>query len=197
MRKLLLSLVLVLAGFQAHAQDQDEAEFDPFDPNAEQMLQEFDKHIQEETGSAPFLPDLNIFKASTCYRLSCSVYAVVDKRSQTMYLYLNGQQIGQWAVSTGVPGRGTPDFDTHPDGRIYDKYSSKKYPGGNYNGLGNMPYAVFIRGGFAIHGTPKGNWSKLGKQASHGCIRVHPENALVFNRLVRQYGQYNTWITVQ
>jgi hypothetical protein len=53
------------------------------------------------------------------------------------------------------------------------------------------------RGGFAIHGTGRGNWRKLGNKASHGCIRVHPDNALIFNRLVRENGIKNVWITVQ
>jgi len=114
-----------------------------------------------------------------------------------MYVYINGSLQASWSVSTGMPGYGTPDFDKHPDGRIYDRYTSTKYPGGDWNGLGNMPYAVFIRGGFALHGTPRSNWSKLGRPASHGCIRMHPDNAYWFNRLVRQHGVSNVWITVQ
>ena len=102
-----------------------------------------------------------------------------------------------WPVSTGINGRNTPNFETHPNGRIYDRYTSKKFPGGDFNGLGNMPYAVFISGGFAIHGTGKGNWPKLGSRASHGCIRLHPDNALIFNRLVRKNGISEVWITVQ
>ena len=33
-----------------------------------------------------------------------------------------------------------------------------------------MPYSVFFKGGYAIHGT--GYVSQLGRPASHGCIRV-------------------------
>ena len=41
-----------------------------------------------------------------------------------------------------------------------------------------MPFAVFIKDGFAVLGTADVNWTKLGKKASHGCIRLHPESAL-------------------
>jgi hypothetical protein len=175
-------------------------ELNPFDPNVEEILNEFDKIYEEETGLSSHLeenPFDEIFGTASCYRSSCAVWAQVVKSSQSMYLYVGGTLRGSWAVSTGVPGYGTPNFDKHPDGRIYDRYTSTKFPGGDYQGLGNMPYAVFISGGFALHGTPQGNWPKLGTRASHGCIRMHPDNAYMFNRLVRSYGVRNVWITVQ
>ena len=102
-----------------------------------------------------------------------------------------------WPTSTGRRFHKTPHFDQHPNGRIYDSYSSNEFPGGDYNGLGNMPYAVFISGGYAIHGTIQSNWHKLGKRASKGCLRLHPENGFIFNRLVRTVGISSTWITVE
>lgn len=175
-------------------------EFDPFAPNAEEILQEYDKYYEQETGKSSHLEDLApqslLENTVGCYRISCAVWAHVNRGSQTMRLYKNGSLVGKFPTSTGVAGRGTPAFDKHPDGRIYDRYTSTKFPGGNYNGLGNMPYAVFIRGGFAIHGTPKGNWKLLGQRASHGCIRIHPDYARKFNRMVRAAGISNTWITV-
>lgn len=175
-------------------------EINPFDPNIEQVLEQFDKIYEEETGQSAHLPESfidDVIGIFGCVRNGCAVWAQVVKSSQRMYLYVNGSLRGSWLVSTGMSGYGTPNFDKHPNGRIYDRYSSSKYPGGDYNGLGNMPYAVFISGGFALHGTPQGNWSKLGRPASHGCIRMHPDNGYLFNRLVRQYGKSNVWITVQ
>lgn len=175
-------------------------ELDPYDPNIEQILERMDREYYEQTGELPFSAALDLFaqKQSTrCYRATCKVWAQVVKAEQKMYLYVNGSLVNAWPVSTGVRGHGTPNFDRHPNGRIYDRYTSTKYPGGDYLNLGNMPYAIFIEGGFAIHGTGKGNWKKLGKEASHGCVRVHPDNAFKFNRLVREAGIYNTWITIQ
>lgn len=180
----------------------DPDEFDPYDPRAEEKLEEFDKIYEQETGkpahiqsNQDFIDELISF--ATCRRADCPVWVQIVRSSQKMYLYLNGRVEGSWAVSTGVSGHGTPSMDTHPNGRIYDKYTSRAYPGGDYNGLGNMPYAVFIRGPFAMHGTPRGNWPKLGRPASKGCIRMHPDNAYKVNRLVRSYGIKKVWVTVQ
>lgn len=174
-------------------------ELNPFDPNIEQILEAYDKEHEEETGvsaRAHSIEALLDFRTA-CKRNECAVWAMVDKSEQRLYLYVNGVFQSVWPVSTGVAGHGTPNFDTHPDGRIYDSYTSKKYPGGDFNGLGNMPYAVFISGGFAIHGTSQGNWAKLGTRASHGCVRIHPDNAFQFNRLVRSVGVGNVWVTIQ
>ncbi len=206
MTKIAMMLVLALSvsWSQARAEATWMDEFDPADPRAEQLLKEFDKIQEEETGMPSWIG--NPFESITaafmslatgCQRESCMIFARVSKRNQKLYLSVNGVVQDVWAVSTGAIGHRTPDFDTHPSGRIYDRYSSTKYPGGDWKGLGNMPYAVFIRGGFAIHGTPEVNWPKLGERASHGCIRVHPDNAKIFNRLVRANGIAETWITVE
>ena len=173
------------------------AELDPFAPDVEQKLQEFDRAYEMETGESPFMIENLANGGGSCRRETCAVWARVSKNDQMLYLYLNGEMTASWKVSSGIPGRDTPNFDKHPDGRIYTRYNSAKYPGGDYNGLGNMPYAVFIKGGFALHGTPQGSWSKLGRKASHGCIRQHPDNALYFNQLVRENGIGNVWITVE
>ena len=171
-------------------------ELDPFDANIEQKLEAMDKAYEEQTGTSSFIENF-IYIGSGCTRIDCSVWAQVSKSKQKLYLYVDGVLEATWSVSTGTKGHTTPNFDKHPNGRIYDSYTSTKYPGGDYKGLGNMPYAVFISGGFAIHGTDTGNWKRLGTPASHGCIRIHPENALYFNRLVRSRGINDVWITVQ
>lgn len=184
-----------------HSSEQNALDdLNPFDPNIEAILEEFDKAYEAETGMPshlPIHPEFDPLLSTKCYRATCRVFALVDKSAQRLYLYLNGNPIAEWKVSTGVRGYRTPDFDRHPNGRIYDRYTSRRYPGGNYKNLGNMPYAVFIQGGFAIHGTGEGNWRKLGSPASHGCIRLHPDNAYRFNRLVRESGIHNVWITVR
>lgn len=171
-------------------------ELDPFAPDVEETLERFDRVYEEETGMSPWLRDDSFRKANDCSRRSCKVWIVISKASQSAQLYLDGMYRAGWAVSSGLPGFETPDFDRHPNGRIYDRYTSTKYPEGDYAGLGNMPYAVFIQGGFALHGTPQGNWSRLGRKASHGCVRMHPDNARYFNRLVRSVGIRNVWITI-
>ncbi|MBC7742244.1 MAG: L,D-transpeptidase [Bdellovibrionaceae bacterium] len=174
-------------------------ELNPFDENIQQKLEFLDQLYTEQTGLSPFLPTMTNFleTAGDCYRLQCSVYARVVKAEQKLYLYINGRLDYTWNVSSGGAGHTTPDIDTHPNGRIYDKYTSTKFPEGDWNGLGNMPYVVFLRGGFAIHGTTYGNIPKLGTPASHGCVRLHPENGKIFNRLVRQHGVKDVWVTIE
>jgi lipoprotein-anchoring transpeptidase ErfK/SrfK len=181
---------------QSNEEDGALDELDPFAPNIDQQLKAIDAAYEQSTGQSASIAQPNYFSTG-CQREQCTIYARVEKSEQKLYLYINGVLQNTFDTSTGIPGRDTPDMDSHPDGRIYDRYTSTKFPGGDYNGLGNMPYAVFIKGGFAIHGTGKGNWKKLGHVASHGCIRIHPDNAYYFNRLVRQYGVANTWVTVE
>lgn len=177
------------------------AEFDPTAPNAMETLELFDQAVEAQGGSnwigekpLPGMEDL-IHEIGGCRGQRCPVYAYIDQRTQRMMLRTPQASYGPWATSTGVGGR-TPSWAGKPNGRIYEAYSSKDYPGGDYEGLGNMPYAVFLFGPFAIHGTPPGNWRRLGSPASHGCIRIHPNNALTFNRIVRQYGRHNVWVVV-
>ncbi len=195
-------------------------ELDPNDPNIESILEQMDQDYEQATGMSPHLEEeeetelesfgFDIFgvtkrktikkqkaqKVETCVRRECPVWVQVVRSRQMLYLYENGEVTAQWPVSTGK-GNSTPNLDKHPNGRIYDKYTSSRFPSQGYRGLGNMPYAVFIRDGFAIHGTAESNWKHLGTKASHGCIRLHPDNAYRFNRLVRQHGIDWVWITVQ
>jgi lipoprotein-anchoring transpeptidase ErfK/SrfK len=158
-----------------------------------------------------------------CMRETCPIYLYVDKSEQRADLYVEGKHVrdgaidkdgivfpnlktdgaGRWKVTTGMAGHETPNFDRHfeSDARVFQRYSSSKYPGGDWQGFGNMPFAMFIRGGFAVHGTTGadtwGNISKLGtKPLSHGCVRIHSVNAQQLNKLVKKYGVKNTWIRI-
>lgn len=166
----------------------DPSDFDPSDPF-------YERYYDEYTGEPIDLGDEEVPSTAPCYRSGCPVWARVSIASQRLYLYVNGRHEATWLISSGLHIR-TKTGDFNPV-RVYDRWDSTRYPEGDYNGLGNMPYAMFYYRGFAIHGTPKGNWPKLGKPASHGCIRLHPDNAFRLNRLVRAYGLRQSWFTVQ
>ncbi|MEO7982442.1 MAG: L,D-transpeptidase [Bacteroidota bacterium] len=134
---------------------------------------------------------------SSCREKECFLYTLVIKSKQLLYLYLDGELRDSFPVSTGKKGFTTPDLNGKPSGPIFAKYTSRKFPGGNYKGLGNMPYAVFVRGGYAIHGTTPGNFTRLGTVASHGCIRLHPDNARLYYELSKLFGLNNSWVTVR
>lgn len=215
MKKLLVVTVAGLLSLSSFAQDMsyemDNAEMmsvessaldelNPFDENIEAQLLEMDKAYELETGLSAHLDTSELKNKAGCSRMSCKVFLDVSVATQVGNIYVDGVLKYSVKVSTGTVGHATPTsgyLDNHPDGRVYDKYTSGKYPGGDYNGLGNMPYAVFIKGGFAVHGTGRSNWPKLGTRASHGCVRMHPDNARIFNRLVRSVGVAQTWIRVR
>lgn len=149
----------------------------------------FDSKSQEEKSTQD--------SSRWCYKSDCYLWAVIDLNLQRLFLYVNGALTYTWKVSTGRFGYETPQMDTRPDGRMYEQHTSPKYPEGDYNGLGNMPYAVFVDGEYAIHGTTKGSWWRLGTPASHGCIRLHPDNAEIFYVMVKRLGINNVWVTIE
>lgn len=133
-----------------------------------------------------------------CQGRDCILYIEIDKSKQLLYLDILGDRKDTFKVSTGKGKKyETPEMALNPQGPVFTKYTSKKFPGGNYEGLGNMPYAVFIKSGYAIHGTTRGNFGFLGSPASHGCIRLHPDNAKILNALVKTIGLRQTWVAVR
>ncbi len=119
---------------------------------------------------------------------SAGVSVRVDRGSQSMRVYVNGVMRHHWAVSTGRRGYRTPSGSYSPKWLARMHYS-KKY----YNSP--MPHSIFFRGGYAIHGTSE--TGRLGRPASHGCIRLAPRNAARLFSLVRSYGQKNTRIHIR
>lgn len=108
-----------------------------------------------------------------------TVEARVDLQAQRMVVKVNGEVAHVWKVSTARRGFVTPRGVYGPQ-RMHVSYFSKKY----YNSP--MPYAIFFRGGYAVHGT---NAVKaLGAPASHGCIRLATGNARALFQLVKQFG---------
>jgi lipoprotein-anchoring transpeptidase ErfK/SrfK len=57
-----------------------------------------------------------------------------------------------------------------------------------------MPHSIFFNGGYAIHGTEY--VKRLGTPASHGCIRLHPDNAETLFELVQENGMSSIRIEV-
>ena len=117
-----------------------------------------------------------------------SVIAKVDISSQRMHVYVNGRLQHSWAVSTARRGYRTPIGTYHPK-RLERRWYSRKYH------MSPMPHSIFFLGGYAIHGTNQVR--RLGRRASHGCIRLAPGNARRLFRLVRTHGMRNTRISIR
>ena len=133
--------------------------------------------------SAMLLTVLALFPAQA----TAKILAHVDISQQRLHLYVNGAKRGAWPVSTARRGYRTPTGTYRPY-LLHRKHYSTIYRGSP------MPYSVFFRGGYAIHGTNE--VSRLGRPVSHGCIRLHPANAAVLFNLIRQHGYKNTRIRI-
>ena len=118
---------------------------------------------------------------------TASLVARVDVSSQTMTISQYGRVIYSWPVSTARQGYITPRGNYRPT-RLHRMWYSRKYE------MSPMPWSVFFRGGYAIHGTNAVR--RLGTPASHGCIRLHTSNAATFYALVKHVGPGNTRIVV-
>ncbi len=115
------------------------------------------------------------------------VEAHIDLTRQRMTVYVDGRYYDTWKVSTGRAGYYTPRGTYRPYLLKRMHYSSK------YDNA-PMPYSIFFKGGYAIHGTDA--ISRLGRPASHGCVRLHPRNAAELFSLIKRYGKRNTVIRI-
>ncbi len=119
---------------------------------------------------------------------AAKIVAKVDLSSQRMNVYKNGRKLYSWRVSTGRGRYRTPTGSYRPTVLRRMHYSSK------YNNA-PMPHSIFFRGGYAVHGT--NHVRRLGRPASHGCVRLHPRNAAKLFNLVRRNGQRNARIVIK
>ena len=115
------------------------------------------------------------------------VEIVIDISSQSMNVEVNGWRYSRWKVSTAGEGYHTPRGSWRPF-LLKAMHYSKKYDNSP------MPHSIFFLGGYAIHATY--STRLLGRPASHGCIRLHPQNAAKLYALVQKYGLKSTRITI-
>ena len=118
---------------------------------------------------------------------AADVSIVVDISDQHMRVSVDGEPTYSFDVSTGRKGYATPKGHYGVQ-RMYKKYNSKKYD------WAPMPHAIFFYHGFAIHGTT--HVSRLGRRASHGCVRLHPQHAAILFDLVQSRSKSSTRIVV-
>jgi hypothetical protein len=120
-----------------------------------------------------------------------AIYATVSiSRQQMDILVTPGKgepEILSWKVSTGRKGHETPTGSYKPTWLDID-HRSKAYDDTP------MPFAVFFHEGYAVHATEA--VTRLGRPASHGCVRLSPKNAHAFYDLVASYGRSNTQIVI-
>ncbi|MEZ5811173.1 MAG: L,D-transpeptidase [Rhizobiaceae bacterium] len=119
--------------------------------------------------------------------MAASLVAKIDVSEQTMTVTKYGRVVHRWKVSTARRGYVTPRGTYRPT-RMHTMWYSRKYH------MSPMPHSIFFRGGYAIHGTNA--IRNLGRPASHGCVRLHPENARKLFSMVKRVGPGNVRIVV-
>ena len=118
-----------------------------------------------------------------------SVVINIDKSSQEMTVFVDGVELYSWPVSTGL-GRGyaTP-AGSYTASSMNEIWYSKQWDNAP------MPHSIFFtKQGHAIHGTKE--VKHLGKPASHGCVRLSPENAATLYALVEANGLPQTQVVL-
>ncbi len=112
----------------------------------------------------------------------------VSLATQTMNVYEGDTLLHQWPVSTARRGYRTPPGSYTP------YWLDKNHRSRAYRNA-PMPFSIFFRGGYAIHGTTE--VKALGRPASHGCVRLLTENARTLYTLVERYGKQNTRVVIE
>jgi hypothetical protein len=129
-----------------------------------------------------------VFAFSVSPAFAENILVIVDLQMQTMHVRVDGVTKYRWDVSSGRSGYATPPGRYQPT-RMHKKYFSRKYDNAP------MPFSIFFHEGYAIHGTT--DLRNLGRVASHGCVRLDPENAATLFDLVKEVGPENTVIRVE
>jgi hypothetical protein len=117
-----------------------------------------------------------------------SVLVTVNKSTQRMTVEVDGDLRWTWPVSTGQLAYDTPSgrFTAF---RMEADHFSKEWDDAP------MPHSIFFtQKGHAIHGYL--NTSRIGSPASHGCVRLAPDNAAKLYALVEEQGLPNTKVVL-
>jgi hypothetical protein len=116
------------------------------------------------------------------------ILVVINKPTQEMKVFVDDVERYSWKVSTGIRRYDTPS-GTYTARSMNEIWYSKQWDDAP------MPHAIFFtKKGHAIHGTEE--TKRLGRPASHGCVRLAPENATTLYGLVKEIGLDKTEIVL-
>jgi lipoprotein-anchoring transpeptidase ErfK/SrfK len=126
--------------------------------------------------------------ADTANPVGSSILITIDKATQNMTVLVDGVEKYDWPVSTGKRGYSTPS-GTYTTTSMNEIWYSKEWDNAP------MPHAIFfMKDGHAIHGSYE--VKHLGQPASHGCVRIAPQNATILYDLVKKTGLENTQVVL-
>lgn len=116
---------------------------------------------------------------------AAGILARIDLGEQEMQVFVDGKLRYTWPISSGRRGYETPTGSFRPQ-RLEREWYSTQYDDAA------MPYSVFFKGGYAIHG----GYRRVGGPASHGCIRLTTGNARTLFELIEDRGPRSTRIII-
>lgn len=111
----------------------------------------------------------------------------VDLSTQRLTVIEHGEVKHVWPISSGRSGFATKVGTFRP------QWASRMWYSRQYD-LAPMPHAVFFNRGIAFHATTATHL--LGRPASHGCVRLAPQNAKLLFGMIHTHGFKATEITV-
>jgi len=117
-----------------------------------------------------------------------AVLITIDKSIQQMTVEVDGELRWTWPVSTGQLSYDTPS-GRYTAFRMEADHFSKEWDDAP------MPHSIFFTPkGHAIHGYL--NTRNIGSPASHGCVRLAPDNAAKLYALVEKQGLTSTKVVL-
>jgi hypothetical protein len=112
----------------------------------------------------------------------------IDKSAQRMRVERDGALVHTWPVSTGKAGYRTPS-GSYTAFRMEKDHFSREWDDAP------MPNSIFFtKQGHAIHGYL--DTRNIGRPASHGCVRLEPQNAEKLFAMVKEEGVLNTKVVL-
>ena len=119
---------------------------------------------------------------------SAALLITIDKAAQRMIVSRDDKPLYDWPVSTGQRGYDTP-------AGVYKPFRMEKDHFSREWDEAPMPHSIFFTmDGHAIHGSF--DVKKLGRPASHGCVRLSPQNAAILWKLVTEEKMANTRVVL-
>ncbi|MDA0963052.1 MAG: L,D-transpeptidase [Proteobacteria bacterium] len=112
----------------------------------------------------------------------------IDLSDQRMQVMEGDALVHEWPVSTARAGKRTPVGDFTP-------YLLKRRHFSSLYNNAPMPYSIFFKGNYAIHGTDQ--IDRLGSPASAGCVRLHPDHAAALFEKVLAAGKDMTRVVIR
>lgn len=151
--------------------------------------------LTQDYEEAPEIKDVAIDNTLVTLRKSIHVDIYENSKTlskQTIVVKVNNEVKYAFATSTGTATNPTPSLKGVIATKQKFRHMSHTYPGIE----NNMDFVTYFYPSIGFHSTTFGNYPKLGKADSHGCVRLGKPEARILYRLIKEAGKQNTTVSV-